>query len=118
MVARAKAHLTRYERLTGKGEGQEEIWIRGLLIDKTARRVLLNGREIMLTAKEYDLLVLLAANPGRVFRKEELFDRVWGLEAVGDLATLTVHIRNIREKIEADPSNPQYIETIWASVIG
>lgn len=113
LVARAKAHLARYERLTRKAEGNEEIRIRGLHINKAARRVMINGREAGLTSKEYDLLLLLAANPDRVFSKEELFDRVWGFDALGDPATLTVHIRKIREKIEPDPSSPQYIETIW-----
>jgi DNA-binding response OmpR family regulator len=113
LVARAKAHLARYERLTGRVERKDEIKIRGLQIDKTAHRVIINNQEVILTAKEYDLLILLATNPDRVFTKDELFDRVWGIDALGDLATLTVHIRKIREKIESDPSNPQYIETIW-----
>lgn len=113
LVARAKAHLARYERLTRKAERNEEIRIRGLHINKAARRVMINGREVGLTSKEYDLLLLLAANPDRVFSKDELFDRVWGMDALGDPATLTVHIRKIREKIEPDPSNPQYIETVW-----
>lgn len=113
LVARAKAHLARYERLTRKAEQNEEIRIRGLHINKAARRVMINGREASLTSKEYDLLLLLATNPDRVFSKEELFDRVWGFDALGDPATLTVHIRKIREKIEADPSSPQYIETVW-----
>ncbi|HBE78364.1 MAG TPA: DNA-binding response regulator, partial [Firmicutes bacterium] len=114
LVARAKAHLARYERLTGQHvERKDEIKIRGLQIDKTAHRVIINNQEVILTVKEYDLLILLATNPDRVFTKDELFDRVWGIDALGDLATLTVHIRKIREKIEADPSNPQYVETIW-----
>jgi DNA-binding response OmpR family regulator len=113
LVARAKAHLARYERLTGRVNQKDEIKIRGLQIDKTARRVMINGQEVIFTSKEYDLLVLLAGNPDRVFGKDELFERIWGIDALGDLATLTVHIRKIREKIEADPSNPQYIETIW-----
>ncbi len=114
LVARAKAHLARFERLTGKANSKREmIEIRGLSIDKTSRRVYINGREVNLTTKEYDLLFMLANNPDRVFGKEELFERVWGLEAMGDLATLTVHIRKLREKIEFDPANPLYIETIW-----
>lgn len=113
LIARAKAHLARYERLTRKTEQRDEIRIRGLYIDKAARRVQINGSEVTLTSKEYDLLLLLSSNPDRVFSKDELFDRVWGMDALGDLATLTVHIRKIREKIEADPSQPQYIETVW-----
>lgn len=102
-----------YERLARKTEQKDEIRIRGLYIDKAARRVQINGHEANLTSKEYDLLLLLSTNPDRVFSKDELFDRVWGMDALGNLATLTVHIRKIREKIEADPSNPQYIETVW-----
>lgn len=114
LVARAKAHLARYDRLTGSVNPRKDaIEIRGLNIDKSSRRVSINEREVNLTTKEYDLLLMLANNPDRVFGKEELFERVWGLEAMGDLATLTVHIRKIREKIEFDPANPQYIETIW-----
>jgi DNA-binding response OmpR family regulator len=113
LVARAKAHLARYERLTGRVEHKNDIKIRGLQIDKTSHRVLINEQEVMLTSKEYDLLLLLAANPDRVFSKDELFEKVWGIDSLGDLATLTVHIRKIREKIESDPANPQYIETIW-----
>ncbi|WP_336771627.1 response regulator transcription factor [Paenibacillus sp. MMO-58] len=114
LVARVKAHLARYERLTAdRGESHEQIGIRGLLIDKTSRRVTIHDREAMLTSKEYDLLLLLASHPNRVFEKEELFERIWGLDSNGDAATVTVHIRRLREKIEHDPSNPQYIETIW-----
>ncbi|MUT66443.1 response regulator transcription factor [Paenibacillus sp. NEAU-GSW1] len=117
LVARVKAHLSRYERLTGdrghKGNRSEQIQIRGLAIDQLSRRVTIHDEEAMLTAKEYDLLLLFASNPNRVFEKEELFERVWGLDSVGDIATVTVHIRRLREKIEHDPSNPQYIETIW-----
>jgi DNA-binding response OmpR family regulator len=114
LVARVKAHLARYERLMGKNERKnEEISIRGLLVDKTSRRVFVNETEVILTTKEFDLLVFLAANPNRVFSKSELFDRVWGMDSIGDIATVTVHIGKLREKIELVPSNPQYIETIW-----
>ncbi len=115
LVARVKAHLSRYDRLsTNKNNGEkEEIKIRGLSIDKTSRRVFVNEREITLTTKEFDLLTLLASNPNRVYTKDELFDKVWGMESLGDIATVTVHIRRVREKIELDPSNPKYIHTIW-----
>ncbi|TCL62299.1 DNA-binding response OmpR family regulator [Hydrogenispora ethanolica] len=113
LVARVKAHLDRYQRLTGARERRPELRIRGLLVEPLSHRVYINGREVSLTVKEYELLSLLASNPDRLFPKEELFERVWGLDSLGDLATLTVHIRKIREKIEADPSNPQYIETVW-----
>ncbi len=114
LVARVKAHLARYERLIGSNiQENETIEIRGLKIDKTARRVYVNGEEKNFTTKEFDLLTFLAQNPNRVFRKEELFSKVWDMESVGDIATVTVHIKKIREKIEMDTSKPQYIETIW-----
>lgn len=114
LVARVKAHLARYERLRGNREPQnDEISIRGLNIDKTSHRVYINNAEVSLTAKEFDLLVLLASNPNRVFSKTELFERIWGMDSLGDIATVTVHIGKLREKIELVPSNPQYIETIW-----
>lgn len=115
LVARVKAHIARYERLTNIGQPKhsDEIKIRGLRVEKSSRRVFLNEKEINMTTKEFDLLTFLASNPDRVFSKNELFERVWGLDSLGDLATLTVHIRKIREKVELDPSNPQYIETIW-----
>jgi len=114
MVARVKAHLARYERLIGTGVQENDmIEIRGLKIDKTARRVYLNGEEKIFTTKEFDLLTFLAQNPNRVFSKEELFSKIWGMESVGEIATVTVHIKKIREKIEDSTSKPQYIETIW-----
>ncbi|MDO5406491.1 MAG: response regulator transcription factor [Eubacteriales bacterium] len=114
MVARVKAHLARYERLIGSGSPENEvIEIRGLKIDKTARRVWVNGEERNFTTKEFDLLTFLAQNPNHVFTKEELFKRIWDMESIGDIATVTVHIKKIREKIEFNTAKPQYIETIW-----
>ncbi len=114
LVARVKSHLTRYERLVGETQSQNEIVeIRGIKIDKTARRVYVNGEEKTLTTKEFDLLSFLASNPNRVFTKEEIFSEIWDMESVGDIATVTVHVKKIREKIEADTTKPQYIETIW-----
>ncbi len=114
LVARVKAHLSRYERLVNSTVPDNEVVeIRGLKIDKTARRVWVNGEEKQFTTKEFDLLTFLASNPDRVFSKDELFRNIWDMDSVGDIATVTVHIKKIREKIEADSSNPQYIETIW-----
>ena len=114
LVARVKAHLARYERLIGSGVQENDIIeIRGIKIDKTARRVWVNGEEKTFTSKEYDLLTFLAENPNRVFTKEELFREIWDMESVGDIATVTVHIKKIREKIEFNTAKPQYIETIW-----
>ena len=114
LVARVKAHLARYERLIGSGMPENEIIeIRGLKIDKTARRVYINGEEKNFTTKEFDLLTFLAQNPNHVYTKEELFSKIWDMESIGDIATVTVHIKKIREKIEFNTAKPQYIETIW-----
>ena len=114
LVARVKAHLARYERLVGSGvKANEIIEIRGIKIDKTARRVYVNGEEKAFTTKEFDLLTFLAENPNHVFTKEVLFNKIWDMESIGDIATVTVHIKKIREKIEFNTSKPQYIETIW-----
>ena len=111
LVARVKAHLARYERLIGSNMPQNDIIeIRGIKIDKTARRVWVNGEEKQFTTKEFDLLTFLAENPNHVFTKEELFRKIWDMESIGDIATVTVHIKKIREK---NTNKPQYIETIW-----
>ena len=114
LVARVKAHLARYERLVGSAiEENKVIEIRGIKIDTTARRVWINGEEKTFTTKEFDLLTFLASHPNRVYTKDELFSEIWDMESIGDIATVTVHIKKIREKIEFDTSKPQYIETIW-----
>ncbi|MCI7521716.1 MAG: response regulator transcription factor [Roseburia hominis] len=114
LVARVKAHLARYERLIGSNMPENDIVeIRGIRIDKTARRVWVNGEEKQFTTKEFDLLTFLAENPNHVFTKEELFRQIWDMESIGDIATVTVHIKKIREKIEMNTNKPQYIETIW-----
>ena len=114
LVARVKAHLARYERLVNSNVKENDIVeIRGIKIDKTARRVWINGEEKNFTTKEFDLLTFLAENPNHVYTKEELFREIWDMESIGDIATVTVHIKKIREKIEFDTAKPQYIETIW-----
>ena len=114
LVARVKAHMARYDRLVGSNAQKNDIIeIRCIKIDKTARRVWVNGEERNFTTKEFDLLTFLAENPNHVFTKEELFREIWDMESVGDIATVTVHIKKIREKIEQNTAKPQYIETIW-----
>lgn len=113
LVARVKAHISRYDRLTNLEQKPVDIQINGLIIHSDSRRVILNGEEITFTAKEFDLLKFLATNPNIVFSKDHLYERVWGYDSIGDTTTVTVHTRKIREKIEKDPSNPQFIETIW-----
>ena len=114
LVARVKAHLARYERLIGSSEAKNNvIEIRGIRIDKTARRVWINEEEKQFTTKEFDLLTFLAEHPNHVYTKDELFREIWDMESIGDIATVTVHIKKIREKIEMNTNKPQYIETIW-----
>ncbi len=114
LVARVKAHMARYERLIGSsGKENEIIEIRDLKIDRTARRVYLGEEEKVFTTKEFDLLAFLMENPNKVYTKEELFREIWDMDSIGDIATVTVHIKKIREKIEESTAKPQYIETIW-----
>lgn len=109
LVARVKAHISRHSALV---QGKNTVLaIGGLSIDKDAHTVTVGGKDVSLTAKEYDLLLFLAENPNRTFSKDTLFDRIWGMDAVGDVSTVTVHIQRIRDKINT-PSD-QYIETVW-----
>lgn len=116
LVARVNAHIQRYERLTASCmEKKDEMIIGRLKIEKNSRRVFLDERELFLPNKEFDVLLFLAENPNIVFSKDRLFDSIWGLNSYGDYSTVAVHINRIREKIETDTSNPQYIETVWGA---
>lgn len=115
LAARVKSHIRRYERLKGGAVDKDTISCRGLEISPASHRVSVNGREIQLTAKEYDLLYFLASHPNIVFTKEQLFDAVWGVGDFGDLGTVPVHIQKIRKKIEEDPTDPEFIETLWGT---
>ena len=112
MVARVRAHLARYERLTAKANSSA-LTVRGLTVDRDDRRVFVHDKECSLTPKEFDILLFLMDNPNRVYSKEDLFERVWGLDALGEGDTVVVHVRRLREKIEPKPQTPQYIETVW-----
>lgn len=116
LVARVKSHIQNYERLKSKFDNKPNnnvICIRGLEINKDSRQVFINEKEVSLAQKEFDLLFHMAQHPNMVFGKDELFESIWGLDSLGDSATVTVHIRRIREKIEFNPSKPQYVETVW-----
>ncbi len=116
LVARVKAHISRYERLTNQEQKRQQGFsIRDLSFNTESRRVFVNNKEITLTLKEYELLLLLASNPERVFSKEQLFERIWGFDNYGDIATVTVHIGKIREKLEKESAHNQYIETVWGA---
>lgn len=117
LVARVKAHLARYERLTATivPNKIKSIHIGDLEIQPETHRIFREGTEITLTNKEFELLLFLAENPGIVFSKDKLFDQIWGFDAIGDTATVMVHINRLREKIEPEPSKPIYIETVWGA---
>lgn len=114
LAARVKAHIKRYDRLVGAVVPERDvIEIRDLKLDKTSRKLYVSGEEKKLTAREFDLLEFLMTHPNKVYSKQELFEQIWNSDSIGDIATVTVHIKKLREKIEVDRNNPQYIETVW-----
>lgn len=117
LVARVKTHISRYEKLVSKNpiNKSDILNIRGLKIDKNAHRVYIDGNEVSMPVKEYELLLFLVENPNIVFSKERLFDRIWGMDAMGDVSTVTVHIQRIRDKIDSRRSGNKYIETVWGA---
>lgn len=116
LVARVRAHLARYQRLTtGQRKAKPELQVGGLRLNTQTRRVFVDGQEVELINREYELLYFLMLNLDIVFSREELYEKIWGLDAMGDNATVAVHINRIREKIEADPADPRYIQTVWGA---
>ena len=113
LVARIKAQLRRYKELSHTNVQKNSLEFKDLKIDLDAYNVFLEGEKIQLSAKEFEILKFLALNPERVYSREQIFDQIWGFNEYGDINTVTVHIRKIREKIEQDSSNPEYIETVW-----
>ncbi len=117
LVARVKAHIANFERLTSREANRHNTVIEygDLKIDEDARLVYKNGREVGFTGKEFDILLLLMKNPNIVFSREQIYDKVWGMDSYGDTATVTVHLNRIREKIEDDSNEPRYLQTIWGA---
>lgn len=115
LVARVKAHLARYRRLTGSERTSGEIQIGGIRLNEETHRVYVDGREVELTNKEYELLLFFMLNVDAVFSREQLYERIWGWDAMGDSATVAVHINRLRKKIEQDPANPRYIVSVWGA---
>ena len=115
LVARVKAHLARYRRLTGSERTSGEIQIGGNRLNEETHRVYVDGREVELTNKEYELLLFFMLNVDVVFSREQLYERIWGWDAMGDSATVAVHINRLRKKIEQDPANPRYIVSVWGA---
>ena len=109
-----KAHLSRYSRLIGIADLEKDVLkVRGLRLERKTKRVFVNGEEKRLTVREYELLYFFMTHPNKVYSKQDLFREVWGSEEYGDLATVPVHVNKLREKIEVDRDNPQYVETVW-----
>ena len=116
LVARVKAHIKRYERFTcGAVADKRFLRSAGLEIQLDTRRVFVDDEEVSLKNREFELLAFLAKNSGIVLSKGKLFECVWGMDAIGDNATVMVHINRIREKIEPEPAKPIYIETVWGT---
>lgn len=117
LAARVKANLAAYERLKNPQDTHSEINIGSIRINTGSHRVFAKDKEVPLKNREYELLLFLVTNADMIFDKETLYEKIWGMDAVGDNATVAVHINRLREKIEDDPSNPHYIETVWAQDI-
>ena len=113
LVARVKAHLAQYARLKPDAAQPQVITAGPLTADPATRRVTKNGVEIPLKNREYELLLFLMRHPEQVFSREDLYEMIWGLESMGDNITVAVHINRLREKLEADPANPQLLQTVW-----
>lgn len=115
LAARVQANLAAYDRLKNPQENHSEITVGAIRINTGSHRVFVKDNEISLKNKEYELLLFLVTNADMVFDKETLYEKIWGMDAVGDNATVAVHINRLREKIEEDPSDPHYIETVWGA---
>ena len=116
LVARVRAHLSRYQRLTGgQKKAKPELQAGNLRLNTVTRRVFVDDQEVELKNREYELLQFLMLHPDMVFSREELYEKIWGLDAMGDNATVAVHINRVREKIEPDPGHPRYIQTVWGA---
>ncbi len=115
LVARIKANLAQYDRLKGGRVGRAQIQMGEIRIQEDSRRVFVEEREVTLKNKEYELLLFLMSNPDIVFSKEALYERIWGCDALGDNATVAVHINRLREKTEKTPSEPRHIQTVWGA---
>jgi DNA-binding response OmpR family regulator len=113
LVVRVGAHIARYEKLTNLRMKPSEIMIKDLQINLSSRQVFLNGNELLLPNREFELLSFFTQHPDEVFSKETLLNKVWGADAYVELNTVTVHVNRLREKIEKDVSNPSYIKTVW-----
>ena len=113
LVARVKSQLRRYEKPLNSGESEDVIKVKDLVIDTIAKKITLRGEEVKVTATEYKILTLLASHPGRIFSIKEIYERVWEEPFYKSENTVTVHIRRMREKIEINSKEPEYIKVVW-----
>ena len=116
LAARVKAHVARYERLKGAAQTVPAVLRFGALeIQPQTHRVFVGDHEVRLATREFELLLFLARHPQIVFSKETLYDRVWDLDAMGNTSTVSIHMNRLREKIEADPAHPHWLQTVWGA---
>lgn len=115
LVARVKSHLRMYQRLVSKSIDSDEINSGSLSIHQKSHRVFVDNKEVLLTTKEFELLYFLASNPDIVFSREQIFERIWRMDNYGDIGAVAVYIQKIRKKIEKDPADPLFIETVWGA---
>ena len=116
LIARIKSQLRRYLQLSNISENLENIYrVDGLVIDDVSRKVFVDDKEVRLTPIEYKILKLLVLKKGKVLSVEEIYESIWHLRAVGADNTIAVHIRHIREKIEANPKEPKYVKVVWGT---
>lgn len=113
LIARVQSQLRRYTELSTNQEKKEILSFNGLEIDATAYTITLDNEIVPFSVKEFEILHYLASNANQALSREKIFDEIWGYNEYGDINTVTVHIRKIREKIEKDPSRPSFIETVW-----
>ncbi|MCQ4088242.1 response regulator transcription factor [Saccharibacillus sp. JS10] len=118
LVARVKSNLAQYERLRNRGNSTingGEVKVGQISISPQSRRVYVRGEELTLKNKEYELLLFLVEHVDMVLSKETLYERIWGYDAIGDSATVAVHINRLRDKIEENPGDPKVIQTVWGA---
>ena len=115
LVARVKAHLAQYARLAHPTQPKAELTVGGLRLNTDTHRLYVDGKEVPLKNREYELLKFFLLHVDMVFSREALYEAIWGMDAVGDNATVAVHINRLREKIEPDPAHPRYIKTVWGA---
>lgn len=119
LVARVKANIAQYKRIKGAMQSEQkvegEIALGNIRINSQTHRVFVDNIEVECKHREYELLLFLMEHPEIVFSKEQLYEKIWGMDALGNIRTVAVHINRLRERVEEDPTNPNYIQTVWGA---